>query len=229
MNGKLLRFNGVIKLTGFSKMSKLSTILMFLFCAASSASGQMLKYDVVKGTKTLGEMTVERRSYNNEIEYHIKSKVVFRILFAFTIDFECSAFYKNNILERESTVNKLNGSNQKSSDLVRNGDNYLHTLNDLTTPEKGPIDYTIAAIYFQEPYSGQKVYSPQFGQYLTFEKIGDHVYKMESPDGTNLYTYMNGICTEVKVSRDFATFYFKMAPETLYALKNGLDSTGIGN
>ena len=210
-------------------MSKLSAILIFLFCAASSASGQMLKYDVVRGTKTLGEMTVERRSYNNEIEYHIKSKVVFRILFSFTVDFECTAFYKNNILEKESTASKLNGSIQKASELVRNGDNYSHTLHDLTTTEKGPIDYTIAAIYFQEPYSGQKVYSPQFGQYLTFEEIGNHVYEMESPDGTNIYTYLNGICTEVKVSRDFAKFYFKMAPETFYALKNGLDSIVGGN
>jgi len=214
---------------GFEKMSKLSAILLFFFFAASSASGQMLKYDVVKGNKTLGKMTVERQSYNNEVEYHIKSKVVFRILFSFTVDFECTALYRDNILESESTVNKLNGSSQKASELVRDGDNYFHTLNDLTTTEKGPIDYTIAAIYFQEPYSGQNVYSPQFGQYLKFEEIGDHVYKMESPDGTNLYTYMNGICTEVKVSRDFATFYFRMAPETLYALKNGLDSTAIGN
>ncbi|MEP5612815.1 MAG: DUF6134 family protein [Cyclobacteriaceae bacterium] len=210
-------------------MSKLSTILIFFFFAASSASGQMLKYDVVKGTKKLGDMTVERRSYNNEIEYHIKSKVVFRILFSFTVDFECTSFYVDNLLEKESTVSKLNGSSQKASEIIKDGDNYSHTLNDLTTTEVGPIDYTIAAIYFQEPYPQQKVYSPQFGQYLTFEAVGDHVYKMESPDGTNLYTYMNGICTEVKVSRDFATFYFKMAPETLYALKNGLDSADIGN
>ncbi|MEP1095281.1 MAG: DUF6134 family protein [Cyclobacteriaceae bacterium] len=210
-------------------MGKLSTIIIFLFLAASSANGQMLKYDVVRGTKKLGDMTVERRSYNNEIEYHIKSKVVFRILFSFTVDFECTAFYKNNILERESTVSKLNGSSQKASELVRNGDNYSHTLNDLTTTEEGPIDYSIAAIYFKEPYPNQKVYSAQFGQYLTFEKIGNNVYKMESPDGINIYTYMNGICTEVKVSRDFAKFYFKMAPETFYALKNGLDSAVTGN
>ena len=67
------------------------------------------------------------------------------------------------------------------------------------------------------------------GQYLTFEEVDDHVYKMESPDGTNVYTYMNGICTEVKVSRDFAKFYFRMAPETFYAIENQVDSIVGGN
>lgn len=196
---------------------------------ASSASGQILHYDVVKGSKKLGDMTVERRSYNNQIDYDIKSKVVFRILFSFTVDYESSSQYVNNILEKESTINKLNGSTQKSSTIVRNGIDYLHTQNDITTPQKGPIDYSVAAIYYNEPYPGQKVYSPQFGSYLTFEKVGDHQYKMESPDGTNLYTYMNGICTEVKVSRDFAKFYFRMTPETFYAIKNEMDSIVGGN
>ncbi len=210
-------------------MRKLSFISIILFLIASSASGQMLKYEVVKGNKKLGDMTVERRSNNNYIEYNIKSKVVFRILFSFTVDFECSSEYVNNVLERESTINKLNGSTQKSSVVTRSGEKYLHTQNDITTSFSGPIDYSVGAIYHNEPAPGQKVYSPQFGQFLTFEEIDDHVYKMESPDGINVYTYMNGVCTEVKVSRDFAKFYFRMAPETFYAVQNGIDSIVGGN
>jgi hypothetical protein len=210
-------------------MSRLSTILIIFFFAASSASGQILKYEVVKGSKKLGDMVVERRSNNSEIQYLINSKVVFHIIFSFTVDFECSSLYRNNVLVKESTINKLNGSVQKESSIVQRGDNYFHTQNEITTSEEGPIDYSISAIYFEEPFPGQKVYSPQFAQYLTFEKIGDHVYKMESPDGTNIYTYMNGICTEVKVSRDFAKFYFRMSPETYYAVKNKLDSIVSGN
>lgn len=205
-------------------MSKTSTILILLFLASSSASGQMLKYEVVKGNKKLGNMTVERRSYENQVEYTVKSKVVFRIIFAFTVEYDSYAVYENDVLKRESTTNKLNGSTQKSSTIIKNGENYLHTQNDNTTPEDGPIPYSVAAIYHIEPTPGQKVYSPQFGKYLTFEKVRDHVYKMESPDGINVYTYMNGICTEVKVSRDFAKFYFKMAPETFYAVENKVDS-----
>ncbi|MEQ9402509.1 MAG: DUF6134 family protein [Cyclobacteriaceae bacterium] len=210
-------------------MSKLSSILIILFFTASSASGQILKYEVVKGSKKLGDMVVERKAYNDEVSYNVESKVVFRLLFSFTVDFESSALYKNNILERESTTSKLNGSTQKSSDIVRKGDNYSLTSGGVSSTEKGPITYSIASIYHHEPENGQQVFSPQFGQYLTFERIGEHKYEMESPDGINEYTYMNGICTEVKVSRDFAKFYFKMSPETYYAVKNMEDSVMGGN
>lgn len=229
MTKKPIELIGVIKLTSFTKMKILSSILIFLFFAASSASGQILNYEVIKGSKKLGDMTVERRAYNSEVEYNIHSKVVFRLLFSFTVEFESTSLYKNNILEREAATSKLNGSTQKSSDLVRTGENYSLTLNDKKYPADGPITYSISAMYYQEPQLGQKVFSPQFGEYLSFEKIGEHKYKMESPDGTNLYTYVNGICSEVKVSRDFATFYFRMSPETLYAVKNKKDSIVNGN
>lgn len=194
-----------------------------------STKGQLLHYDVVKGSKKLGDMSVERLMYGDEVEYQIESKVVFKILFSFTIDYESSSLYKDNQLVRESTISKLNGSTQKSSALIKNTEGYSLTLNDVTSYQDGPITYSVASIYFVEPEPNQKVYSPQFGEYLVFEKISEHQYKMESPDGTNIYTYMNGICTEVKVSRDFAKFYFRMTPETLYALKNNGDSLNIGN
>ena len=210
-------------------MGKLSTILVILFFSATSAYGQMLKYEVVKGNKKLGDMTVERSAYNNEIEYQIESKVIFRLLFSFTIDHKSKSFYKDNILQRESAISRLNGSTQKSSVIIKKGNSYSLTLNDITSVEKGSITYSVAAMYYQEPEPNQKVYSPQFAKYLSVEKIGDHVYKLESPDGLNIYTYMNGICTEVKVSRDFAKFYFRMTPETLRAVKNIKDAIVTGN
>jgi len=88
----------------------------------------------------------------------------------------------------------------------------------MTNPP-GSIDYSVAAVYYQEPTDGQKVYSPQFGENLQFEKKSDGVYELESPDGLNEYYYTNGICTEVKVFRDFAKFSFVMKPESLVAVK----------
>ena len=205
-------------------MTKQFLILTIIFAFISSASGQILKYEVVKGSKKLGDMSVERKAYNDETFYHIKSEVSFRILFKFTIDYEMYSEYENGILQKESAVRKLNGSTQKTSAIVKKGAVYSHTLDDVTFEEKGPINYSVAAIYYKEPKPNQRVFSGQFGKYLTFEEVDNHVYELESPDGTNTYTYTNGICTEVKVSRDFATFYFKMTPETLYAVRNKEES-----
>ncbi|MEM9339672.1 MAG: DUF6134 family protein [Bacteroidota bacterium] len=201
-------------------MPRISPIIICIILFVTSASGQTLNYEVVRGSKKLGDMKVARNAYNNEVNYRIESKVSFRILFRFTIDFESSSKYVDGVLERESTIRQLNGSTQKASAIIKQGDDYSHTLSDVTSIEKGPITYSVASIYFVEPTPDQKVFSPQFGKYLTFEKVDEHVYELESPDGLNTYTYMNGICTEVKVARDFATFYFKMTPETLLAVKN---------
>lgn len=160
-------------------------------------------------------MTVERIQKENAVKYEIKSEVTFRILFSFTVDYESSSEYKHGKLIKEYTHNELNGSTQKESTIWFDGEKYTLDLNGSRSTFKGPIKYSVATIYFQEPKDGQKVYSPQFGDYLTFNEVGNHQYELESPDGMNLYSYRNGLCTEVKVSRDFAKFYFKMTPESL--------------
>ena len=184
------------------------------------AFSQVLSYDVIRGSKKLGDMTVKRTALENSTYYEIDSEVTFRILLSFTVDYESTSEYKYGKLIKEYTHNRLNGSTQKKSTLWFDGEKYTLDLNGTRYTEKSPITYSVAAIYYEEPKDGQKVYSPQFGEYLEFEKVGDHRDEMESPDGLNIYSYTNGICTEVKVNRDFAKFSFVMAPESLIAVKN---------
>lgn len=179
------------------------------------ALGQTVHYNVVKGSKKLGDMTVKRSLSENEVRYEIESKVVFKILFSFTIDYESTSEYKYGRLIKEYTHNQLNSSTQKKSTIWFDGEKYTLDLNGSRSTIRDKITYSVATIYFEEPKNGQQVFSPQFGEYLTFEKVGDHQYEMESPDGTNLYTYTNGICSEVKVSRDFAKFYFRITEQSL--------------
>ncbi|WP_370088781.1 DUF6134 family protein [Ekhidna sp.] len=196
-----------------------SLIILILSIVSQASMGQTLHYEVVKGSKKLGDMTVDRTISENQVKYEINSQVTFRILFSFTVDYESTSEYKNGRLIKEYTHNMLNGSTQKKSTIWFDGQKYTLDLDGARITVKEPIEYSVAAIYFQEPKDGQRVYSPQFGDYLTFVKIGDHEYEMESPDGLNTYTYINGICSEVKVSRDFAKFYFIMTPESLLAVK----------
>ncbi len=175
----------------------------------------MVHYDVVKGSKKLGDMTVKRVLSDNQVNYEIESKVTFRILFSFTVNYESTSEYKYGQLIKEYTHNQLNGSTQKKSTIWYDGEKYTLDLNGSRTNLNDNIEYSVAAIYFEEPHDGQKVFSPQFGEYLVFNKVGEHEYEMESPDGINQYTYTHGICSEVKVNRDFAKFYFRMTEESL--------------
>ncbi|MEO9483196.1 MAG: DUF6134 family protein [Ekhidna sp.] len=189
--------------------------ILFLTFVFQAALGQTLHYDVVKGSKKLGDMTVKRIQSEGQLKYEINSKVTFRILFSFTVDYESTSEYKYGQLIKEYTHNQLNGSTQKKSTIWFDGEKYTLDLDGTRTTRKEKIDYSVATIYFEEPIDGQKVFSPQFGEYLKFTKIGEHRYEMESPDGMNVYTYTNGICSEVKVNRDFAKFYFRMTQESL--------------
>lgn len=200
-------------------MIKILTILTSLIVFQTSI-GQTVHYDVVKGSKKLGDMTVKRILSDNQVKYEIDSKVTFRILFSFTVDYESTSEYKYGQLIKEYTHNQLNGSTQKKSTIWFNGDNYTLDLNGSRTSLRDKIEYSVGTIYFEEPKDGQKVFSPQFGEYLTFRKLAEHQYEMESPDGINLYTYTNGICSEVKVNRDFAKFYFRMTEESLLQVQS---------
>lgn len=164
-------------------------------------------------------MTVKKTALENRVYYEIESKVTFRILFSFTVDYESTSEYKYGKLIKEYTHNMLNGNTQKESTIWFDGTKYTLDINGSRTNPTGPIEYSVAAVYYEEPKNGQKVFSPQFGEYLQFEKIKEGVYELESPDGTNEYYYTNGICTEVKVFRDFAKFSFVMKPESLVAVK----------
>ena len=190
-------------------------IIVFALIVCQASIGQTVNYDVVKGSKKLGDMTVKRIISDQQVSYEIESKVTFRILFSFTVDYESTSEYKYGQLIKEYTHNQLNGSTQKKSTIWFDGEKYTLDLNGVRTSLRDNIQYSVAAIYFEEPSDGQRVFSPQFGEYLTFNEVGDHQYEMESPDGTNLYTYTNGVCSEVKVSRDFAKFYFRMTEESL--------------
>lgn len=209
-------------------MKFIAPIILCLSVAFTSFA-QTLSYEVVKGNKDLGDMKVTRKEMGDGSKaYEIESTVVFKLLFSFTIDFYSESRYEDGVLQREYTINKLSGKTQKESTLTKNGDDYQLILDGFKSYPKGPINYSVTAIYFEEPEDGQKVFSPQFGRYLTFKEIGDHQYEMESPDGTNEYYYLNGICTEVKVFRDFAKFSFIMNEETLYAVKGKKISAGGG-
>jgi len=164
-------------------------------------------------------MTAKRTSLEDKTYYEIDSKVTFKLLFSFTVDYKSTSEYNYGQLIKEVTHSKLNGSTQKKSTLWWVGTNYTLDLDGSRIEEKLPINYSVAAIFHHEPRDNQKVYSPQFGKYLTFSKVKDHAYEMISPDGKNIYYYTNGVCTEVKLFRDFARFSFVMTPESLMAIR----------
>jgi len=201
----------------------LTTIL-----SLTSLSSQTLRYDVIKGHKSLGEMVVHRTLTENTEEIKFTSDVTFRILFAFNHQFSMYEKFVDGQLNWGKALSTLSGRTQKDSKIVAVKDEYLLTLDGVTVSIDEEIDHSVSQIYFTEPQDGQRVFSQQFGMFITFKKVGEHKYLMPSPDGNNYYTYLNGICIDVRVERDFANFTFVMQPESLLAVESQADSLNIG-
>jgi hypothetical protein len=200
-------------------------VMLFISCATADLSAQTLHYEVVRGDKNLGSMQANRIRNGDQQTFFIESEVSFKILFSFTVNYEQEEIFLGDTLISGYGYNTLNGSKQKETRLTKESDSYLMTFDGVNNRlHKNQIVKSMSQIHFMEPTDGMSYFSQHFGQFVDFKKTGEHTYLMVSPDGENHYTYENGFCKEIKVSRDYATFYFKMKPETLARVKNRTDS-----
>ena len=174
-------------------------------------------------------MIVHRTLTSTTEEIRFDSDVTFRLLFAFNHSYSHYEKFYNGKLQWGKAKSLLNGRTQKDSKIVSNENGYRLTLDGVDVSVYEDIEFSISQIYFTEPEDGQRVFSQQFGQFLTFQKVGDHKYLMSSPDGDNYYTYLNGICVNVRVLRDFANFDFVMQPQSLLAVESKADSLFTGS
>lgn len=192
-----------------------------IFFTVSSVFGQTLLYDVIRNDESMGVTSVERKLANGSVTYNLNTKTEFRIIFKFEVEYELVESFRDGILQTGTGFNTLNGSDQKRTKLSNKGSFYELIIDGIATKiNEHEIKESVSEVYFEEPHHNKKVFSAYFGRYLTFEKVGEHTYKLVSPDGTNEYIYENGICTRVKVSRDFATFSQELKPHLLTAVRN---------
>lgn len=180
------------------------------------AQSQVMIYDVIKGSKNIGSVTVEISNENEQVKYRINSTVKFKILFSFEVIYQMEEKFYEGKLTWGKAHNTLNDRMQKESEILSQGDaGYVVTIDGIASDlDDKQITYSVSRLYTDEPVGKTRVFSQSFGRYLTLEKTDDHTYELTSPDGTNYYTYENGICKEVKVSRDFATFYFRIQEDS---------------
>lgn len=197
-----------------------SAILLFLFFVPFSGFSQLYNYDVVKNGKSIGSLDVIRRVDGDKEFINIKSKVEFRILFSFTVIYGLEETFEGGVLKNGNGFNTLNGSYQKQTSILKSYEGYDLTIDGVKVNlDEKVLSYTISKIYIEEPKDGQRAFSQTFGKWLTFEKVGDHRYKLPSPDGDNYYTYTNGVCTFVEVERDYGDVTFEMKPGSLVRVK----------
>lgn len=202
-------------------MKRTSFLLIIILLTYSSVFGQMLHYDVIRNGESMGTTDVLRKKVGNDILYHLNTKTEFRVVFLFKVEYDLKETFRDGYLIGGTSFNTLNSGVQKQTAMKQANDGYELVIDGIKTHvREDKIQESVAEIYFEEPYDGKAVYSAYFGRYLYFEQVSNHKYQLISPDGTNIYTYENGIVTEVNISRDFANFSQILKPESLAAVRS---------
>ncbi len=192
-------------------------LFSYVFCSYICFSGfsQNLKYDIVRGDTKIGYLDVTHRKDEDRETFAINNVVELKVVFTFSVEYVLSEDFINGVLHSGKGSNSMNGSIDKETVLTTTPKGYSLVMDGIAaSAESKPIKASVSQVYHHEPYDRKPIYSQYFGLYLYAEKIGDHQYRVVSPDGENIYTYEYGYCKEVKVSRDFATFYIRISPET---------------
>jgi len=190
------------------------SLALFFFISTALCTAQTLYYNVFKGDNRIGLMKVERTEDGSQgVRYKIETEVTFRVFKEFKVESTFESIFQTGQLTYGKTLNLLNGNERESSRVIWNGSEYICERESKQKVLKQPIGYTIVQLYFEEPLTQDSVFSERFISPCFVEKAkSPHQYLIHLPDGkNNLYTYQNGVCTEVKVDLFLATIYFKLS------------------
>lgn len=187
--------------------------ILFMFFAFD-LHAQDLKFSIVKGKKSLGELHVSRNSSDEGFDINIRSQVKFwffgtrRVLYTIK-----NRFYSKRLISA-SSKSTLNNKTRHETSITDEDIRYKFCdvyEEETSYCDTSSIHYTIAYMYFKEPKNISKVYSERYLEYLPIEKMEDKRYKVTLPNGTkNYFIYdENGLTKEVEVNHTLAKFYFK--------------------
>lgn len=188
------------------------SILGVIISVITLSQERQLEYHIKRNGTVVGNIRFTQNSTGNRTILKMESEVKTRFIFTFTARSKEETIYDNGILTWSSIYRKLNGSVKADKKTKATGNSY--TIFKGSQEEKlnnYPIRYNMLSIYWTEPVNISSVYSDNFQQYVTIQKINAHHYKIKFPDGNyNEYYYNNGICTKVEVHHSFYRASFEL-------------------
>lgn len=180
-------------------------IVLLLISHFALPQSTHLEYSIKRKGSEIGTMLFSQHVSGNKTSFKIESHIKARLVFLMTVKAIEEAIYENGILTWSFMYRKMNGTEKVNKKTMLSGSNYVITKGRQSEKLNAyPINYNMICLYLQEPVTVSKVYSDNFQQFLAIQKLGDHHYKINFPDGNyNEYHYSNGLCSKVEVHHRF--------------------------
>jgi len=179
------------------------SLLVGLFSLKTIANAQekRFEYTIKRNGDVVGNIHFTHGIAGNRTVLTMESEVNTRFIFNFKAKVKEETIYDKGIMTWSSIFRKLNGDIKVDKKTRANGNSYtVYKGNKTETLNNYPIRYNMLSVYIIEPVNITKVYSDNFQQQVDIQKIADHHYKINFPDGNyNEYFYTNGVCSKIEV------------------------------
>lgn len=183
------------------KAIRLTLVILLGIAISTKAQQNKFEYSIKRNGDEVGTIHFTQGIAGNRTVLTMESEVNTRFIFNFKAKAKEEAIYDDGILTWSSIFRKLNGNVKIDKKTKANGNAYtVYKGNKTETLTNYPIRYNMLSVYVSEPVNISQVYSDNFQQQVTIQKIADHHYKINFPDGNySEYFYANGICSKVEI------------------------------
>lgn len=192
-------------------LPKLKYILPFLLVSftvgeSSPVINETIRYDIVKKTKTIGFIELQKTKTNKTTTYKIKSEVNSKFIIEFKANSKETYIYENDTLIYSSIYRTINNKVSVDQSLAYNeGSYFLKQKKENQQLNTEVIRCNLVQLYFQEPVNIPRVYCDKLNQHLTIKNLGNNKYKVSFPNNSyNIFNYKNGKCSSIEAG---GTFY----------------------
>jgi hypothetical protein len=178
----------------------------------SFATEELYTYTVSRNGNNIGQMKLSRKISGEDVHLTIKSEVKTRFIMNINVNTIDQAQFNDGTLLYSTVLRTVNG-NEKDAKKTRliNNKYEIQSGSGSVKPFKGHITYNMMMLYFKEPVGITQVYSDSFQQFISINRIGEHIYRLNLPDGNyNDYHFQKGICSKVSVHHSLYEITIKL-------------------
>ncbi len=188
-------------------------ILMLASCTPIFAQEQTTKYNVLHSGKVVGHLDLYQKRSGENLYLKMISEVKMRFIFSIRVNCNEESTFQNGRLISSHVLRNVNGKEKANRQTIAAGDAYQTAAEGKSgTVNQKNINANLMLLYMHEPADNLQVYSDNFQQFLMVKQTGNHIYRIDLPDGNyNYYTYTNGICSKVDIHHSLYTIQIQLA------------------
>lgn len=187
-------------------------ILGLLVSLNGRLAAQKKLYDVYFMGTRVGNMTIERRLEGNMEFYDLRSHSEANLLLTHRVnEIEMRSIYKDGQLISSFSKVTNNGEVESYASATWDGRKYQVQTEKGKFSVEEPADFSVVKFYFFEPHT-DKIFTERIGRFVPLYSPSKGVYQYRLPTGDlNIYTYKNGVLTDVTVKRSIGSAQIKPA------------------